>query len=86
MGDYKPLDEFLDQARKDSDRIGKQPLLCWRKTRKGFSWLAFLPVGCYEKVQVAPEKWHPFIHYKGWIGLSLETLLAQDDSFFFTTC
>jgi len=68
------LDKFLEQAQRDADRIGKKPLLCWKKTGKPY--LAFTheykvsEYGCY---------------YRDWVACQLTDLLKLPDDVFLTT-
>lgn len=69
---HKELDKFLEQAEKDADRVGKKPLLCWRKPRQ--PWLAFL-----KEDFVTDYK----LYYRDWVGYALTDVLAKPDEFFF---
>jgi Holliday junction resolvase len=71
----KKLDSFLEQAEKAAKMQNKQPILCWKKPHK--YWL------CFVKKDILPTDITYFIQYREWIGLTLDTLLAKDDSFFF---
>jgi hypothetical protein len=69
------LDNFLDQVTKDSERCGRKPLLCWKKTRK--PWLAF--VHSNELIE------HTFkykLQYGKWSVVALDHLLKLEDDFF----
>ena len=70
----KNLDDFLDQAEKDAVRVGKLPMLCWRKPRQ--NWLVFV------KAASAPDGTYK-LYYRDWVGMSLTELFKQPDSFFF---
>jgi len=72
------LNNFLEQAFKDSKRCDKKPMLCWKKTRR--PWLAFL---LEEELQNLNFKYA--LKYNKWIAVSLERLLELDDEFFFGT-
>ncbi len=73
----KGLDEFLEQAEKDAGRIGKKPLMCWRKPRQG--WLSFMRT-CDEP----PLPFAVKLYYHEWVCIPLTELLgkAPDDFFF----
>ena len=49
LADSALLDKFLEQAAVDADSIGKMPLLCWKRNRKG--WIVALPGGAEEKME-----------------------------------
>jgi len=72
----KELDEFLEQAERDSKRIKKEPLLCWKKSR--LPWLAFLKTHL-----VKQERFIYRLHYREWVGVSLAELLQLKDDFWF---
>jgi Holliday junction resolvase len=69
----KPLDVFLEQAEKDAAKVGKLPMLCWRKPRK--PWIVF--------VKETNKDFSYKLYYKDWICVSLTEFLSQDDSIFF---
>lgn len=68
----KELDKFLLQSEKDADRIHRKPMLCWKKPRQ--KWLAFVKEDLQYKYKMT---------YREWSIVSLDTLLEEDDSFFF---
>lgn len=70
------LNNFLEQASKDSKRCGRRPMLCWKKTRR--PWLAFLLT---EDLLNSEFKYS--LKYGKWTGVSLDSLLQLDDTFFF---
>lgn len=71
----KQLDAFLAQAEKDAGRVKRKPLLCWKKDHR--DWLAFI------KASDAPKMDYPYkLYYRDWIGVSLDLLLQQPDSYF----
>lgn len=73
-GSCKPFDEFLNQVSKAAELTGKEPLLCWHKTRK--PWMVF------SKKKIT----HPNALYYGvWMGCSLNEFLKQPDLLFFVT-
>lgn len=71
IGRTSLLDAFLNQVSRDAERIGKRPLLCWRKSR--LPWFAF------SKGLVAPA----MIVYMEWSVVTLDWLLSADDAMFF---
>lgn len=70
------LNNFLEQASKDSKRCDRRPMLCWKKTRK--PWLAFVLTEDLESKQFKYS-----LKYSKWTAVSLERLLELDDEFFF---
>ncbi len=68
----KALDKFLAQAEGDAERVGRMPLLCWKKPRS--PWLAF--------TKEAIESTY-LLRYREWHAVTLDNLLAKPDSFFF---
>lgn len=70
------LDSFLDQVTKDSDRCGRKPMLCWKKTRK--PWLAFVHSNVLEEYDFKYK-----LHYRQWTAVSLDSLLKLEDEFFY---
>lgn len=74
----KLLESFLKQAEKDSQKIKRKPMMCWKKDYK--PWLAFLktehlPPELYD----SPER----IVYLEWSVLPLTKVLERPDNFFF---
>lgn len=69
------LDNFLSQVTKDSERCGRKPLLCWKKTRK--PWLAFV-----HTKELAGHKFKYKLQYGKWSAVALEYLLELEDAFF----
>jgi hypothetical protein len=74
----KQLDDHLLQAKTDAARLGREPLLCWKRRRRG--WLCF--VLSSPRMVVLPES-YPCIFYKTWVGFSLDNLLKEADELFF---
>lgn len=72
------LDAFLEQVTKDSKRCGRQPLLCWKKTRK--PWLAFV-----QTKDLPSQSFKYKLQYGKWTCVAMEHLLKLDDSFFLET-
>lgn len=75
--DNAMINEFIDQASKDAERIGKKPLLCWKKDRQ--PWVAFL-----RREDLDQSKFTTAMIYGKWMAVSLELLLTLPDDFFFT--
>lgn len=72
------LEKFLAQAKHDAESIGKQPMLCWKRNRKG--WIAAVRVDAFEHCKY-PEY---FAGYRLWVVCRLERLLGiQDEHFWF---
>jgi hypothetical protein len=74
---HRLLDEFMEQAQKDGDRINRKPLVCWKKDRQ--------PVLAFLKQEDLPDfrefKFH--LCYNAWVAVSLTELLKKDNNFFF---
>jgi len=76
------LDKFLTQVSDDADSVGKIPMLCWKRNRKG--WIvAFLPNDSLE------QYYYPiyYSYYRGWMVCRLDELLGcitDNDKFWFT--
>lgn len=73
---HKELDGFLNQAEKDAEKVGKKPMLCWRKPYQ--PWLTFI------KQEHAPKAFPYQITYRDWVGVSLQELFTIPDSYFFS--
>lgn len=69
------IDSFLDQVTRDGERVGKKPMLCWKKDYK--PWLVFL------KTEHLPTELQGEVVYRDWTVLPLENILEQPDNFFF---
>ena len=67
------LDKFLKQAAVDADSIGKMPLLCWKRNRKG--WIVALPTWAYRQFGERPQH---YVKYAGWVIAKLDILLPED--------
>ena len=75
-GKCKGLEDFLDQVTNDAERVGRKPLLVWKKTRK--PRVAFLRSKDWKK------KGSTMFFFKGWVALPLEELLEKTrDDFWF---
>lgn len=75
-GGNKLLDGFLEQVSRDADRVGKKPMLCWRKPRH--PWTAWL------RSCDSPERREgTWMDYREWGICGLVELLKQPDPFFF---
>lgn len=68
------LDEFLKQAEDDAGRLGRNPLLCWKRPR--LHWVCFLKEEMTASIS---------FHYRGWQAVSIDHLLGLPDSFFFNS-
>lgn len=73
----KQLDDFMEQAARDAEKVKKAPMVCWKKPRQG--WVVFL------RCEDAPKAFFNVkLYYHDWVGLSLADLLAtQEDDYFF---
>ena len=71
------LDKFLEQATNDAMSIGKLPMVCWKRNRKG--WLAVVPVQAFIRSEL------PLYCgcYNRWFVCKLEILLEADIRFWF---
>lgn len=69
------LDSFLKQVTDDSNRCGRKPLLCWKKTRK--PWLAFV-----HTKDLVGKTFKFKMQYGKWSIVALEHLLKLEDEFF----
>jgi len=71
------LDKFLEQATQDAVSIGKLPMLCWKRNRKG--WLTVVPVPAFTRSEL------PLYCgcYNRWFVCKLEILLEADIRFWF---
>jgi hypothetical protein len=70
------IDGFLKQVTKDSERVNKKPMLCWKKDYQ--PWLTFLRTE-HLPVELREEK----MVYREWTIVPLEKILEQPDHFFF---
>ena len=86
----KDIDKFLEQASKDAERVGKIPMLCWKKPRG--AWLAFIPRVAMNtewfslnfRSNSQDRQTYCLLRYKEWIAVSLLDLIATStDDFFF---
>jgi hypothetical protein len=68
------LDGFLEQAQRDADRVGKKPMLCWKKTSKPY--LAFT-----KEYKVSEYG----LYYRDWVACQLTDLLKLPDDIFLAT-
>lgn len=72
------LDEFIQQVSNDSVKSGRRPILMWKRNRK--PWLCVL-----KQTDLKPLKATSFeyrIHYRDWVVLPLEGLLAATEKGF----
>jgi Holliday junction resolvase len=73
---HTELDAFLKQAEEEKRNSGRNPMLCWKKDRKG--WLAFMHTNEMPK----DVDFEYQLKYREWTGVSLELLLKKTpDSF-----
>ena len=72
------LDKFLEQAQSDAHRIGKLPMLCWKRNRKG--WIAVVPLQAFRFI--GEELPAYYSRYRDWLVFRLETLLVMQSPCF----
>lgn len=72
------IDSFLSQAKKDSEKVNKKPMMCWKKDYQ--PWLVFLKT---ENVPKELKDIKEHLTYKEWSVLPLVKILECPDSFFF---
>jgi hypothetical protein len=80
------FDKFLKQANDDAAGIGKLPMLCWKRNRKG--WIVAVPAQAFRFTGAIPPAYfsrYRDTRYQDWLVCNLETLLLiQSPSFWFT--
>jgi hypothetical protein len=75
------LDKFLEQAANDAESIGKTPLLCWKRNRKG--WIAAVPARAFQFTGAILPAY--YVRYRDWLIGTLDTLLeVKSPCFWFT--
>ena len=75
------LDKFLEQAQNDADSIGKLPMLCWKRNRRG--WIAVVPSQAFRFIGEGLPAYYS--RYRDWLVFYLDTLLTvQSPCFWFT--
>ena len=75
------FDKFLEQAKADAERIGKEPMLCWKRNRKG--WIAAVPSQAFRFTGAELPVYYS--RYRDWFVCNLDTLLSvQSPCFWFT--
>jgi hypothetical protein len=72
------LDKFLQQADDDAKSIGKLPMLCWKRNRKG--WIAAVPSQALRFTGEMLPVYHS--RYRDWLICNLETLLETKSTGF----
>ena len=76
------LDKFLKQAADDAAGIGKLPMLCWKRYRKG--WITVLPERDVFSKSVVFTNYYSV--YREWVVCYLDALLEIDQpEFWFDT-
>ena len=68
------LEKFLRQVSDDAASIGKMPMLCWKRNRRG--WLAFIPKRAFEGYGELPL---PYARRGDWLICKLDALLEIAD-------
>lgn len=71
----KEIDLFLEQVTNDSNRCGRKPMLCWKKTRK--PWLVFI-----HSKELSNFTFEYLLTYNKWSAIALDHLLKLEDKFF----
>lgn len=66
------LDKFLKQAEADAKSVGKMPLLCWKRNRRG--WIAAVPSRAFMFTGATLPAYYS--RYQDWLVCNLEALLA----------
>ena len=75
------FDKFLEQAKADAESIGKDPMLCWKRNRKG--WIVAVPSQAFRFTVAELPAYYSC--YRDWLVCNLDTLLAvQSPCFWFT--
>ena len=75
--DKKLLDEFIEQAERDAERVGKIPMVLYAKDRCPV--IAFIP-----EVEIRNRStFLVMLRYGSYVGISLGDLLELPDDFFF---
>tara|TARA_Y100000034_G_scaffold133997_1_gene201220 strand:- start:2103 stop:2651 length:549 start_codon:yes stop_codon:yes gene_type:complete len=76
QGHHK-VDEWIEQAIKESDHSERNPIICWKKNRK--PW-----VGMVETKYLKGRRFKYSFKYKKWTLIPLDVVLEFEDEFFFT--
>ncbi len=75
-GGHSQIDEFLKQAQFDADRVGRKPIVVWKKSRKPL--LAMI-----KTVDLPKITWEYQMNYRDWSIVWFDILLKEPDSFWF---
>ncbi len=70
IGGLPRLDEFIEQVLKDADYSNRQPLICWKRNHK--PWLCMVQVDLLPAEEIFEYR----LHYRDWLMIGLEELLA----------
>lgn len=65
------LDEFIEQAERDSDYCGRKPVIFWKRNRK--PWLSVLPM---KEIEDKLSQFDIYYVYKGWVIVDMNNLFA----------
>ena len=68
------LDKFLKQTKEDAESIGKVPMLCWKRNRKG--WIVVLPERYVFSKTIVFTNYYSV--YREWVVCYLDALLEID--------
>jgi hypothetical protein len=72
----KQLDKFIAQSSHDNEQSGRSPIIMWKAARK--PWITFVRDQDFPpNIDFAAR-----LHYKGWVGVSLDELLKKTDTGF----
>lgn len=69
------IDSFLRQSKLEGERCNRNPILCWKKTRK--PWLAFVL-----RHQLPMLEFRNILRYGDWAAVPLDDLLKAPDDYF----
>ncbi len=76
QGHHK-VDEWIEQAIKEAGHSDRDPLICWKKTRK--AWVCMI-----QTKHLGKRRFKYSFKYKDWTLIPLNVILEFKDDFFFT--
>jgi Holliday junction resolvase len=79
------VDEWRKQAVEDANKVGKVPMICWKRPRKG--WVVMIPLAV-QFINSNESYRHickHYCYYNGWAVMRIEELFRIEDKFFFKT-
>lgn len=69
------IDTFIEQSTRDAEYCNRNPMICWKRSRK--PWLVMIRL---TDLQPYAESLFPYrIHYREWVMLPLEELLKSTE-------